>query len=515
MAEVVKKIHLALPLVFAILAACESSSSTFAPRLLSSPTLPGGGPNQGAAPAPVPTGESAEGTLTPQAEDPAIMLGKLRALDRVLSVTEDFDAPDAGRKTIPAGYRRFAIAFRQPISHAHPELGSFEERVSLLHRDVSRPMVLSTSGYMLSRGRSELTYAFATNQLQLEYRFFDSSTPRDEKGAPRYAYATTGEAAEDFHDVVTSFKKLYAQPWVSTGASKGGEAVVYARHNHPEDMAGTLAYVAPFLNGVEDPRPLQWAHAVGGGKYAACNQRLADFQRAVLARREELKPLIKGTYDQLGGFDVAIEHGIEEFLFFFFQYGDPDDADYGCDAIPAPDAPIDAIYKFFDEDMGAMYRNIDDDAHTAFMTYYVQCANEGGFYRMETEPFGTFMHHQTQLGIKPYLPPGLDVPYDASVTPATVKWLANSGDNVVLIYGEDDPWSGGMVSGGKAITYVAPHANHSANIGQLTDADRDAVVAKAQAWLGVPPVVSMKASRPGARVHLVDELVRRRSRARD
>ena len=50
----------------------------------------------------------------------------------------------------PAGYRSFALAYRQPVDHRHPGKGSFEQRLSLLHRSTARPMVLHTNGYDLT-----------------------------------------------------------------------------------------------------------------------------------------------------------------------------------------------------------------------------------------------------------------------------------------------------------------------------------------------------------------------------
>src|SRR4051794_27581752 len=54
----------------------------------------------------------------------------------------------AERPTSP-GFRYFLLSYRQPVDHRHPERGSFDQRFTLLHKAVDRPMVLYTTGYNL------------------------------------------------------------------------------------------------------------------------------------------------------------------------------------------------------------------------------------------------------------------------------------------------------------------------------------------------------------------------------
>jgi len=69
-------------------------------------------------------------------------------------------------------------------------------------------------------------------------------------------------------------------------------------------------------------------------------------------------------------------------------------------------------------------------------------------------------------------------------------WVRRARDGIVFLYGEWDPWSGGMFTLGDAtdsLRVVAPQAPHGAGIGDLTTGDRDAVLAKLAAWSGVTP----------------------------
>ena len=64
---------------------------------------------------------------------------QVRALPNVLSVTE--------RGSSIAGTRFFSIEYSQLIDHTHPETGTFVQRVTLLHRNEAKPVVLHLEGY--------------------------------------------------------------------------------------------------------------------------------------------------------------------------------------------------------------------------------------------------------------------------------------------------------------------------------------------------------------------------------
>lgn len=76
-----------------------------------------------------------------------------------------------------AGYRYFVLNYTQPIDHRHPSRGTFQQRITVLHKDTSRPTVFSTSGYNVSTspGRAEPTRIVDGNQVSLEYRYFTPS----------------------------------------------------------------------------------------------------------------------------------------------------------------------------------------------------------------------------------------------------------------------------------------------------------------------------------------------------
>ncbi len=48
------------------------------------------------------------------------------------------------------GYRYFVLNYTQPVDHRHPSKGTFQQRITVLHKDISRPTVFFTSGYNVS-----------------------------------------------------------------------------------------------------------------------------------------------------------------------------------------------------------------------------------------------------------------------------------------------------------------------------------------------------------------------------
>ena len=64
-------------------------------------------------------------------------------LERIPGLTIVDDVP------LDNGDRFFRLIFNQPIDHRDPSLGSFGQRLTLLHTDKTHPMVLHTTGYEL------------------------------------------------------------------------------------------------------------------------------------------------------------------------------------------------------------------------------------------------------------------------------------------------------------------------------------------------------------------------------
>lgn len=484
-----------------MIGACSSADATFPPRLLNSD----GAPTEPAASGSSGTGASSSGGVvegptaagssgvTPTG-DP--LIASIAALPHVKTVVEFVEPADARRPQVPVGYRRFDVEFEQLADHAQPRIASntFSQRLSVLHKvSGTSAAVLSTSGYMLSAYRSELTRLYGTNEICIEHRFFQKSTPGADSSAPDWSLDTIAQSAADFHEITLAFKKLYPGKWVNTGASKGGETVVYHRRFFPGDVDGTVAYVAPNVFGVEDPRFSPYIEQVGGAAFDDCRAKLRTFQRAMLQRRDELKAFTTGKFDRLGGYDVAIEHAAIEVPFAFFQYGAPENDRYGCAAIPAADATADVLSAFLDQ-VGALDGNYDDVSMQAFDPYYAQAALELGNYTVNLVPLSDLLHHAETYKTATYVPGTFHLAFRPEPMHDVATWVKSDATQMLFVYGEYDPWSAAayeVPDGQDATRQIAritvKGANHGASLGWMDDTQRTRALALTNAWFGATP----------------------------
>jgi hypothetical protein len=111
--------------------------------------------------------------------------------------------------------------------------------------------------------------------------------------------------------------------------------------------------------------------------------------------------------------------------------------------------------------------------------------------------------------------PGVTLPpYDGTVTLATRAWVRDTAEDVVLIYGDYDPWSGGAMETPAHATsgrFFVPNATHGAQIGALVPAEEAAAIALITPMFGRPPMAAKPAARQAAakRQALVEAAERR------
>lgn len=382
------------------------------------------------------------------------------------------------------GYVRYDLTFQQPIDHERPELGTFPQRAMLMVAAVDRPMVLTTSGYNLStRSRiDELAAMFGANELWYEHRFFASSIP----AAPAdWNKLDIRQAAGDAHRLAAAFHWMFPARWVNTGVSKGGMTSVYHRRHYPCDVDATVAYVAPISLAPADPAYNDFLSEVGGAPYATCRAELRAFQRRLLQRRDEIIPLVSGTFTQLPVAQVY-EMAVVELPFAMWQYTSPDDPQRGCAAIPPASATPSAMLAFLS--YHAAPASLGGDASlTLFRPYYHQAAGQlGGPASFEAGLEDLLLYPGTNIAAT-FLPPGTAPAYDAMAMPDVRDWVSTTGAQMMFVYGQFDPWSTRMYEPAVAhdsVRYVDPAGSHGAKLRSLEPADRAAATAKLERWLG-------------------------------
>lgn len=417
--------------------------------------------------------------ITPDAEAPVgDILDELRAIPG-MTATE--------AQTMTDGYRFFLLEYEQPVDHKNPSGAKFKERMTLLFRDYAAPMVVYNSGYNVStRGfRGQLAALTNANQLSMEYRYFLPSRP----DPADWSKLDIEQAANDQHRITQALKaRLFKAKWLTTGASKGGMTSLFHRRFFPNDVDATVALVAPIdypADAVQSPtnRYIQFLENVGTD--ASCRQKLKDFQNQALIRRTAMKTLMedKATYNILGE-DKALEFAVEELPFIFWQYG----SQANCVKIPATNATDAAIFKFLDDTISVA--SYGDDELLSFLPYYHQSASQLGYPISDESYLEANLMYPGADTAEAYIPSDVPVPtYDNGVAMHDIQdWLATSGERIMLIYGQNDPWTAGAVDIGNAtdsFKYISPGGNHGSSLANLSSTDQDEAVATVLRWAGV------------------------------
>ena len=407
------------------------------------------------------------------ATDPAVLLAQIQALPGVVTASQ-------GPSPIPDTLF-YRITFRQPLDHADPGGETFTQRVTLLHRDASAPMVLVTDGYATPwvATQQEITAALQTNQLRVEHRFFVGSAP----ASMDWSKLDIEQSADDLHAVIAAFKALYPARGASTGASKSGMTSVYLRYFHPDDVDATVPYVAPTSQGFYDARYVQFLDRVGD---AACRASLRRFQEAALRRRDEVQALVSPTDFGILGLDRSYEFAVIELPFTFWQYRN---ASF-CDAIPADDAPAADVLGFIDFAVGLDF--FADPTLEYYAPYFYQAGTQLGAPRVDLRALGDLLRYPRRDVPENYPPLGVEKIFDGSAMARIRQWVQVSGQRFLFIYGENDPWSTNPYVPSERndawrIWVRGAGGNHGANLAKMTPEDREFAMAKLREWLDLPP----------------------------
>jgi len=184
------------------------------------------------------------------------------------------------------------------------------------------------------------------------------------------------------------------------------------------------------------------------------------------------------------GEDRGLEFAVEELPFIFWQYG----GQSHCASIPAATATDDTVFKFLDDTIDVT--SYGDTQLDVFLPYYHQSATQLG-YPIDDESYLVGLMYPGADTATSYIPAGIATPpYDNGAAMHDVQdWIAASGQHLLLIYGQNDPWSAGAVDLGNATDsykFIAPGGNHGSSIATLSQADADTATAAVLRWAGMP-----------------------------
>lgn len=381
----------------------------------------------------------------------------------------------------------FRLTYRQPADHGDPDGQAFRQRFTLLHVGVRRPMVLYTSGYNVTDKPfiTEPTQLLGANQVSTEQRFFRPSRPKP----PDWDLLTIRQAAADHHRLIQALKPIYEQRWVSTGGSKGGMVSTYHSRFYPDDVAGTVAYVAP--NDVVNSDDVYTDFIASAGPRPACNRSLLRFQIEALERRERLVAALerlageRGLHaDILGSWDRAFEAAVLDTPFAFWQYFDAT----LCREVPGPASSAQEFMDFVE--LVETWSYFSDEGLTPYAAYFRHASSQLGWPDVAEAPHLDGLLSYREAGSAPASTPRGIRPesFDRDAMADVDRWVRLHGRRLLFVYGEYDPWSAEPFRLGRgsrdSAVFVAPGGNHGATIVDLRREDRQIARAMIRRWGG-------------------------------
>ncbi len=378
----------------------------------------------------------------------------------------------------------FVIMVNQPIDHLHPDKGTFPQRVVFSNLGVGNPVVYITEGYGGDYGESEkylneLCPILNANQLFVEHRFFGKSVP----DSIDWNYMTVENAAADHHHIVELFKPLFKNKWISTGISKGGETVLYHRALYPLDVEISVPYVAPLNFSVEEKRHDRFIRHKTGT--ASERKSLKECQIEFLKRKNQLMPLFDQLckdkkYNFRASESQIYDYCVLEFAFSFWQWG------YPASGIPASNASDKEFFNYLVKICSPDYFDIESGKPT--FPFFVQALKQLGYYGYNPKPFRKFMelNDTHDYIMKLFMPSSNRFHYNPAMSLLVKHYLRKNADKILLIYGENDPWSASAAStrgNHKILKVVQQGGSHRSRIGTMPEKQNKLVIKTLKAWM--------------------------------
>ncbi|MDD4141275.1 MAG: S28 family serine protease [Bacteroidales bacterium] len=375
----------------------------------------------------------------------------------------------------------YEVWFRVPVDHNDPNSPTFPLRAYYSHKGYDRPVLVVTDGYtMYTSAANELAYILDANQITIEHRFFSDSRPKD---SIPWSFLTVRQAAADQHDVIQAFKSIYGGKWVSTGISKSGQTSIFHRCFYPEDVDVTVPYVAPLNFSNEDPRVYSFLHQVGTEE---CRDKIYNFQKAVFKNKKKIFEMYCELADRMNwefkmGRDRAFDLGVLEFSFAFWQWGG------NCDALLSKKAKPEELFESLkDLDVFSFF---EENSIETSRPFFFQAMTEIGMYGYEVAPFKKYLKDKENVKFYFTMPEGYEnMPYNYETMQHVSRWIQESGNKMLYIYGGNDAWSSTAVDPGNttnAVIMFNPGGSHATRIKSFPPAMQDSIYQVLGKWLGM------------------------------
>ncbi len=392
---------------------------------------------------------------------------------RELPGIERADFSDSGASQVEA-------EIRQPYDHDNPDGPSFAQRVQIEIAGYDLPNLLGTGGYAFA-GSSELTSLLVdTNRVGVAHRFY-ADPPAD---PALWQFLTPEQAAADVHRVIDVIEPLLAGKWVTHGLSKDGSSALIHKRYYPEDVVGTVAYVAPL--GFEDDLD-RGLRRILAAQDQDCVAKVYETQLALLDNLVALSELEgwEGA-DSTCLADLAPEalwRAAAAYEWTFWVEGR--NASERCAQLAATGTTLTDLAR----ELTRYVAPHEVDPADVWEFEKAATWGEPQLRRMDVAERAT--EAREALGL-PVLtsgdPPWMDEPeYTAAVMTEIREWLAEHGEDVVLVYGASDPWSAWPVVLAERATNLVvniPDGQHWVSTLDAEQGDREAFRRLLERWLG-------------------------------
>lgn len=390
----------------------------------------------------------------------------------------------SGVKTLQStdGLEKLVCFVNQQLDWKDEAEGSFAQRVIIKHRGFDRPTVMVTEGYgaayALHPGyQEELSTLLEANLVFVEHRYFLESTPQP----CDWGHLTVENSAGDYHHIRNLLREVYPGKWFTTGISKGGQTTMFYRTFYPNDVDGSVSYVAPLNKSLEDGRHEPFINQAGTAEERA---RIQEFQMETLKRRATLEPMFADYCSRKGyTFRVPVSEifdlAVLEYSFAFWQWGDD------VAQIPALTATDSTYYKHLIDKCEPSYFA----QQTPYTSFNVQAMRELGYYGYDTAPFEEYLSipHAEGYMRRVMIPDSLTyIEFDGNLYERVNTFLRENDLPMMFIYGEYDPWSATGVTwlnDKKHIrVFVEPGGSHKARIGTMPEATQKEIKKILKRW---------------------------------
>jgi hypothetical protein len=189
----------------------------------------------------------------------------------------------------------------------------------------------------------------------------------------------------------------------------------------------------------------------------------------------------------------------------FWQYSSVAD----CADVPPATATDAELYAWIDGVAGWSFYT--DQALEFYWPYYYQAAAQLGWPSLRFDHLRGLRKHPGLYSAVSALPKELRVRHNPIPMIDVDLWVRTASQRMMFVYGENDPWGAERFAPSRRDShlYVAPGANHGANIARLTPAESAEATATLRRWAGLPATAAAPDALRSVPLPLDDMLERR------